>query len=144
MINWKKCAEYDLRDYRAQKEAIINLQKKIRIVEDRMTSLKGSVCNPTAVHGGTSTHEDALLTSIVEKSRLEEALRETKRLVEMVERGLSALSEEQHRILGMFFMGGGGYRRVMEEFHIEQAGAYRRRDEALRTFTLAMYGVTEL
>ena len=34
MINWKKCAEYDLRDYRAQKEAIINLQKKIRIVEE--------------------------------------------------------------------------------------------------------------
>jgi len=144
MISWKKCAEYDLRDYRVQKEAIKNLSEKIRHLEDRLTSIRSSLKEEAPAHGGTSSYEDTLLTAIVEKTRLEDARRATVHMVEMIERGLSALSDEQQKVLRMFFMGGGGYRRVMEEFHVEQAGAYRRRDEALRTFTLAMYGVTEL
>lgn len=144
MISWKKCAEYDLRDYQAQKKAIENLSEKIRHIEDRLTSIRSSMKDETAVHGGTSSYEDILLTAIVEKARLEEARRTTMRMVEMIERGLSALSGEQQKVLKMFFMGGGGYRRCMEEMHIEKDTAYRRRDEALRTFTIAMYGVTEL
>ena len=144
MINWKKCAEYDLRDYRTQKEAIKNLGEKIRHIEDRLTSIRSSMKDEAPVHGGTSSYEDILLTAIVEKTRLEDARRATVHMVEMIERGLSALSEEQHKVLKMFFMGGGGYRRAMEEMHIEKDTAYRRRDEALRTFTIAMYGVTEL
>ncbi len=144
MINWKQMAAYDLRDYQAQKEAIKNLSEKIRHIEDRLTSIRSTMKDETPVHGGATTNEDMLLTAIVEKTRLEDARRATVHMVEMVEQGLSALSVEQRKVLKMFFMGGGGYRRVMEEFHVEQAGAYRRRDEALRTFTIVMYGVTEL
>lgn len=144
MISWKKCAEYDLRDYRAQKEAIKNLSEKIRHLDDRLTSIRSSMKDEAAVHGGAFSYEDTLLNVIVEKMRLEEAKRETVQLVEMIERGLSALSEEQQKVLKMFFMGGGGYRRAMVELHVEKDTAYRRRDEALRIFTIVMYGVTEL
>lgn len=144
MVSWKKMAEYDLKDYQAQKKAIGNLEEKIRHLEDRMVRIQISMKDGTPVHGGTTTNEDRLLAAIVEKTRLEDARLQTVRMVAMIERGLSALSEEQQKVLRMFFMGGGGCYRAMEELHIERATAYRRRDEALRTFTIAMYGVTEL
>ena len=143
MFNWKKSAEADLKDYKKQKAAIKNLTERIKVIDNNMTALKGQSFDSRPKHGGISHYEDNLIESIVLKDKLTRNLEFAKGCVNLIDRGLEDISEEQRRILYMFFMGGGGFRRVMEEFHIEQAAAYKKKEEALRDFTIAMYGIAE-
>lgn len=144
MLNWKKAAEQDLRDYKAQKASIERLHKRIEMLDQRMLSLKGAVTDVDPVKGGASTYEDHLINAIVEKERISVCLLETENLVQMIEDALKSISEEQRKVLSCFYMGGGGYRRVMEELNVEQTTAYRLRNEALRMFTISMYGIPYL
>ena len=144
MFDWKKSAECDLKDYNKQKAAIKNLSDRIKVIDSNMTALKGKAFDSIPKRGGISHYEDHLIESIVLKDKLKRNLEFTKDCIELIDRGRGDITEEQRKILYMFYMGGGGFRRVMDEFHIEQAMAYRRKDEALRDFTIAMYGIAEI
>ena len=145
MFSWKKSAEGDLRDYEKLKVAVDILPKKIQMCEDSMVSLKGKACDRDPVKGGTSAYEDNIISSIVLKEKLIANLKVAKKSVTLIEKGLDNISSGQRRVIELFyFANGGGYRRVMDEFNIEQSEAYRRKDEALRAFTIAMYGIPEL
>lgn len=144
MINWKEVAKQDLRDYKTQQTAIDRLKKRIEMINERMAALKGAVTDAEPVQGGTSTYEDHLINAIVEKERLGVCLAETESLVEMIDDALASLSAEHRKVLFCFYMGGGGYRMAMEELHREKSDVYRMSNDALRMFTLSMYGIQEL
>jgi len=143
MFNWKKSVESDLKDYKKQKAAVKNLTERIRVIDDNMTALKGRSFDSRPKFGGISHYEDNLIEAIALKDKLKRNLKFTKENLSLIDKGLGDISEDQRKVLYMFFMGGGGFRRVMEEFHIEQAAAYKKKDEALRDFTIAMYGAVE-
>ena len=58
---------------------------------------------------------------------------------------LAVLDEEERHILDRFYIhrANGNVERLCDELHVEVATVYRRRDKALRHFTLALYGVVE-
>ncbi len=74
-----------------------------------------------------------------------EAWRITKRRVDAVERGLAALDEQQREILEAFFINRvqGHVQALAEKYHVEQSRVYQMKDQAVRDFTLARYGISE-
>ena len=66
--------------------------------------------------------------------------------VSKVERGLSALSDEDRLILDRFYINPakGNVDRLCGELHLEKSTVYDRKDKALRRYTLARYGCVEI
>lgn len=139
---WKNWAINELQSYEAQQQAVVNIQERIRDIEERMIGLRSSGSDGSAVRGGGSGREDMYINCICQKAALEKSLKQAQAEVRQIERALSVLSEDEQLILHRFYIchekGAAG--RLAEELGIEEKSVYRRKDNALRLFTLAMFG----
>lgn len=144
-MDWKREAADKLRCYEAKKSSIERAVEEIRRLNDEMTRVRSATTDSTPVSGGSSTREDALVNSIAHQEELKLAIREARRWVKIVDGGLAVLDEQERLVLDRFYIhrGKGNVERLCGELNVEQATVYRRRDSALRHFTLALYGVTE-
>lgn len=144
-MNWKYEAIEKLRDYEAKKLALSTLPEEIRRLELDAQRIRSACGDGTPVKGGGSTREDMMLSNIVHREELERALEMARKWVELVEAGLEILSAEDRLVLERFYMypERGNVERLCGELGIEKATAYRRRDAALRRFTLSLYGGVE-
>lgn len=146
MEYWKFKAIDKLKDYSAQKVAVINLQAEIVRLESEACSIKSATADGTPVKGGGSGREDRLLSNIVRREEHKAMLKRAKLAVSMVDRGLDVLSQEDHHILDtMYITREKGYvDKLMDEFGLlEESSLYKRANKALHRFTIAMYGATE-
>ena len=86
-----------------------------------------------------------MLSNIVHREELERALEQAKLWVDIVDGGLGVLDDEERLVLDRFYIhrGKGNVSRLCEELAVEQSSIYRRRDAALRKFTVALYGCAE-
>ena len=86
-----------------------------------------------------------MLTNIVRREELARQLESARAWVALTDGGLSALDEEDKLVLDRFFVHRrkGACEQLCEELDREKAQVYRRRDRALRRFTLALYGGLE-
>ena len=144
-MNWQKEAIADLRNYRQRKKSIDSMAERIRVLEDKYTSIRCSAMDTTPVMGGSSRVEDSMINNIAERQRLDLNMAATKRLIELTERGLSALDDRQRIVLEKFFIDR-PIRHVewlMERFCVEQSQIYRMKDEALYSFTISMFGLID-
>ena len=134
-MNWKKEAENDLRSYMRRKDSLQNIRDKIASLDDRMQSIRG----------GESRAQENLINCIAEKERLGHTRAAVARLVKLVERGLAGLSDQERRVLELFYIQrqAGHVERLMDELHVEQTQIYRIKDAALYKFTVTLYGIVE-
>ena len=144
-LNWKKEAIEDLRSYNDRKKSLDNMKAKITALELQYRTIRSSSADSTPVQGGASRTEDSWINNIVQRDRLRLTYQATKPLVALVERGLAGLTEQQREVLDSFYINhiSGHVRRLSEKYHIEQAQVYRMKDEALRQFTINMYGLID-
>lgn len=144
-MDWKREAADKLRKHEARKEAIRSIPEEIRMYEEAFNGIRSASADSTPVAGGGSTREDMLLSNIVKREELGAALKQARRAVAIVDRGLEVLTEEERLILDRFYINPakGNVERLCGELGIEQSSAYRRRDAALKHFTIALYGITE-
>ena len=87
--------------------------------------------------------DSQLVDAIVETERLKTNIRIAQSLITLVDRGLSALSDDERYVLEKLYMSDcpRSTRALLERLGYSQRSLYRVRDRALRKFTLAMYGV---
>lgn len=144
-MDWKREAVDKLRSYEAKRTALTTIPEEIRRLEEDAAGIRAADMDRDPVSGGGSAREDRLLSNIVHRQELGLALRQARDWVGIVEAGLAVLDPEERRILDRFYIhrARGNVERLCEELAVEQATVYRRRDKALRRFTLALYGVTE-
>lgn len=144
-MDWKQEAADKLRKHEARKEAIRSIPEEIRMYEEAFSGIHSASADSTPVAGGGSTREDMMLSNIVKREELKRALKQARRAVSIVDRGLATLSEEERLILDRFYIhpAKGNVERVCADLGIEKASVYRRRDAALQHFTIALYGITE-
>ena len=144
-MNRKREAADKLRNYEAMKLAPANIQQEIKRLEVEYSGIRSAVTDGTPVSGGTSTREDHLLSNIVHRDELKRRLRETRLWLSQVDKALSVLSEEETQVLDRFYIHGakGAVRDLCDLLNVEQATVYRKRDDALRHFTIALYGAVE-
>lgn len=143
-MKWKTEAMEKLRRYDAMRQALRNIPEEIERLKDEVRSLRGVATDRTPVKGG-SRREDALIDNVVQRQELEWTLKQVKRWLTVADRGLLALTPEERLVLQRLYLypERGAMDRLCTELGMEQSSVYRKRDEALRHFTVAMYGFSE-
>lgn len=144
-MNWKSEAVEKLRDYEAKKHCLSSIPTEIRQLKEQYGAIRSSTSDGTPVTGGGSGREDMLLSNIVKREELERTLRQAARWVQLVDAGLEILSQEEKLILDRFYIhpAKGNVDRLCEELGVEKPSVYRRKDNALRHFTMCLYGAVE-
>lgn len=139
MINWKTQAADELCAFEARKKSLQNLQERIETLSIQIHSLSANQMGES-VKGGSG--EDVLLSKLVELEELKKQHTITRKYVELTQRCLDALTEEERLILERFYIcrSQGWAEELMEQLYIERTEVYRRKDNALRKFTKVMYG----
>lgn len=144
-MNWKREAVDKLKNYEVHRQALESIPQEIKRLESVWTGIRSAVTDSTPVSGGGSTREDVMLSNIVHRDELKQRMKEACLWVSQVDKALSILSDEERLVLDRFYLHPikGIIDDLCERLNIEKATVYRRRDDALRRFTIALYGVTD-
>lgn len=147
-MNYRKAAEEELRAYTDLKGSLGNIRQRMSMLEDKMTSVRASSPSATPVTGGGNRYEEALIDCMAEKARLAELFKVNSRRVQLIERGLTALSDTERRVINRFFICDmrpeNAVNCLVEELGYERAQIYRIRSTALHRYTIAEFGLPEL
>lgn len=146
-MKWTTIAEQRLRDYEKRREALSNIPEQIKMLEEHFTAIRSATTDATPVQGGSDNRrEEMLINNIERRKELEFNLKIVKREVALTEKGLKVLTDEERRIIELFYIekSRNSVERICEELILSPAGFYRKKDEALRKFTIAVYGITGL
>ena len=144
-MQWKTEAMEKLRRYGCMQQALQNIPEEISRLKDAACTLRGATTDATPVKGGGNRREEALINNLVERQELEWSLQQVKQWLAVTDRGLSALTPEERLILQRLYLfpERGALNRLCNELGVEQSSIYRRRDQALHRFTVALYGFSE-
>lgn len=142
-MNFVKEAIEDLRNYEPRKVAMLNLQDKIKTAEAKIYGLR-SGAGGSGVKGG-GEHDEALINQIAAKEKYQTNLKIISAFVDQVDRALAVLTEEERVVLDGFYINRPtDYRnRLCDKLHIEESTLYRIKDNAIKRFTIALYGIKD-
>jgi hypothetical protein len=144
-MNWQNAAIDDLKQYIDMRDSLSNVNERIAALKLKYTAIKSVNMEIAPVKGGASKIENRLIDNIVERQRLEYTYKATKKLVDIIERGLEGLDDKEKLVLERFYIyrTSGHVERLMEELNYEQRRIYQIKDEALYKFTVKMYGIVD-
>ncbi len=145
-MKWESVAIDRLRDYEKRKLAVENIPEQMAILEDKFISIRAATTDGTPVQDSNNRREEMLIYNIARREELKQNYKLAVREVALTEKGLAALTSEERQILEGFYI----YRtknyvnRLCDELYVSKTELYRRKDAALRNFTVAIYGIVEL
>lgn len=141
-MKWKNEAMEKLRRYDAMRQALRNIPEEIDRLKADACALRGATTDSTPVKGGGNRREEALINNLVERQELEWTLQQVQRWLCTADRGLAALTPDERLVLQRMYLypERGALDRLCNELGVEQSSIYRKRDQALHRFTVAMYG----
>ena len=144
-MNWKNEAMDKLRQYDAMRLAVTNIPQEIKRLEAASVALRGARTDGTAVLSGNSRREEAILDNMMSRQELQWRLEQAESWLSCMDRALGALTGEEKLVLQRFYIcpEKGSVDRLCSELGLESSSVYRKRDKALRRFTVALYGNTE-
>lgn len=146
-LNWSVFAVQRLRDYEDRKTAVENITEQIKALEQRFAAIRSATTDGTPVQGGNENkREEMLIRNIAEREELKNNLDIITREIEVTEKGLDTLTEEEKLILRRFFIlrQKGYVERLCDELFVSKTRLYQKKETALKKFTLACYGIVEL
>ena len=145
-LNWCVFSIQRLKDYESRKEAVESLTEQINNLDARFTAIRSAATDETPVQGGNGNkREEMLIQNISTREELKNNLEITKHEIEITEKGLAALTDEERKILERFYINRSkGYiDRLCDELFVSKTELYRQKDEALKKFTIVCYGIVE-
>lgn len=142
-MNWKTEAKEKLRRYDAMRLATINIPQELHRLEIDAQSIRSSRTDGTPVQGGGNKREDALLNNILHRQELAWTLEQAQAWIRITDRALTCLNNQEKQILTRLYIypEKGGLERLCKELDMETSSVYRHREQALKRFTMALYGV---
>lgn len=142
---WKQEAVEKLRQYEAKRVAMKTIPLEIKRLELNMQSIRSAVSDGSPAKGGGSGREDMYLSNIVHREELERSLEQAEIWVSLTEAALELLSKEERLLLDRFYIHPEkcAADRLAGDLHMDVKTVYRRKDDALRKFTISLYGGTE-
>ena len=144
-MNWKAEAKEKLKRYDAMRLATVNIPEEVERLELDMQAIRSAKTDGNVVNGGGNRREDALINNIIHRQELLWTLQQAQLWLKTTDRALSALTKEEQLILHRLYIYPelGAPERLCQELGLETSSIYRRRDKALRRFTLAYYGIED-
>ena len=145
-MKWKNEAMEKLRRYHDMRQAVKNIPEEIDRLKAEACSIRAVTTDTVSVKGGGNRREEALINNLVEQQELEGTLQQVKRWLTTADRGLAALSPDERLILQRLYLlpEKGAIERLCGELGVEQSSIYRKRDQALHRFTVALYGFLDM
>ena len=143
-MNWKTEAIDRLRRYDAMKAAAVNMAEELKELSASIASIESAMTDRIVVKKSTGFNEK-LLNDLAKKEEMAVALRSAKSWLKVTERALKVLKPDEKLVLYRMYISRerGALDRLCEELGCEISTVYRRRDEALKRFTMSLYGYTE-
>lgn len=145
-MNWCCISIQRLKDYERRQQSLSAIEGHIKALEYQYTAIRSATNDATPVQESTNRREQMLIENIAARQELENNKRIAEREIELTEKGLAGLTEEERRILELFFISrpSDHIERLCDELFIGKSELYRRKDDALKNFTMATYGVVEI
>jgi hypothetical protein len=144
-MNWKNEAMERLRTYDAMCLAADNIPQEIRRLEAAATAIRSARTDGCHVQASGNRREEMLLDNMMSRQELHWRLDQTQAWLSCMNKALGALTPEEKLVLQRFYIypEKGSVERLCEELGVENSSVYRKRDKALRRFTVALYGGLE-
>ena len=146
-MNWQTVAVQRLRNYEAKKLSLETIAEQIKGLEAEFTGLRAATTDGMPISGSNSNkREEMLVTNISKREELKRNYKIAKSEVNVTEKALEILTDQEKRILYVFFINrpAGHAQLLCEELFVEKTKLYKMKDDALKKFTRACYGVVEL
>lgn len=145
LMDWKREAKNELRDLPVIREAVRSIPERLQMIESKKTGLGSSSTDRTPVQGGGTPYEDRLLNLIVEGERLTVNMEVNRIRLQLIERGLSALSAQDRLIVETFaeHRPSEAVDLLADKLYLERSRIYQLWDQALRRYTIAEFGLTD-
>ena len=143
---WKQVAIETLKLYESKRLSIKSIPQEIRRLELEMQSIRGATSDGSPSKGGGVGPANMYLSNIVRREELERSLEQSRIWVSLTDSALSLLNDEERLLLDRFFIHQEKQAadRLAGDLHIDVKTVYRRKDDALCRFTVALYGKTEM
>ena len=134
-----------LKQYGAKRTALEDIPLEIRQLELGMQSIRSADPDSSPVRGSGAKREDVMLNNITYRDELGISYQQTKMWMKRMDKALAAMTAEERLILERFYITPEkkAADRLAGDLRVDIKTVYRRKDEALRKFTMALYGVTE-
>ena len=144
-MNWRTEAADKLRRYESVCLAVKNLEAELRRLEEANRTIRTVRTDLVTVDRSVGRKEDHLLDNIVCQQELAAVLKDAKNWLAIMERAMDTVKAEERLLLKKFYISPGSecIEALCNQLGVEKSSVYRRRDQALRNFTLALYGPVE-
>ena len=144
-MNWKQEAIEKLEQYDAKKQSLRSIPTEIARLESVAQRIRSAQMDGVAVKRSGGGREDMLLNNIIQREELNWSLEQAQQWVGLVDSGLSVLDDEERLILDRFYIRNekGAADRLAGDLAMDVKTVYRRKDAALRRFTIALWGCVE-
>ena len=103
-MDWYIFSIKRLREYEMRKQSLDNIKEQISILESQFTGLKAATADGTPTGDNENRREDMLIHNISKREELKNNYKLVFRDISITENGLKALTEEERRILFVFFI----------------------------------------
>lgn len=145
-MKWEDCAIQDLKKLNMLKSSIINIQERIEVLEMKFEGIKAISISDDITGLNDKPWDDHIVDNIVERKRLKLLLEADKKMIKIINRGMSCLDTNEQKVLEGFYIDKqrDHIEYLKEELMIEKSQVYRIKNQALYKFTSHMYGLAEL
>lgn len=127
-MNWKTEAIEKLKQYEAMKTAVCAIPEELKRLE--------------LAAGSAGLDKDGSLSNLVCRRELQGNLEQARLWLAAVERALKLLTAEERQILDRFYIRPqrAAVELLAQELYMDVKTVYRKKDQALRRLTIALYG----
>ena len=141
-MNWREEAAEKLQKYNAMRNALQNIPEELDRLEQEACAIK--TARPDKIHTkNPGRKDDDLINNFVRRQELTQQYTQVQSFLRSADRALQVLPPDERLVLQRLFISRekDGLGRLCSELGVEQSSVYRKRERALRNFTIALYGV---
>ena len=145
-MNWKREALERLENYRLVRQSVHSLQTELHRLTLAARTPGANCIDKICVRGSFGKAEDRLLDNITRRQAVEEALEQTELWLQATEQAVACLDLRERQLLEGLYLSAdrGNASALAEQMGMERSTFYRKRDEALRQFSIALFGKSDL
>ena len=141
-MNWRQEAIEHLEKYDAMVTAVETIPTEIARLKQASVGIGSRKNDGMKVKVSLEPGSDRLINNLVKRQELKKSYDNARLWVAATQKAMSALSPEERQILEQMYVKReqGAVTKLCLSLGVEQSSVYRRRDNALYRFTIALYG----
>jgi len=132
-----------LKDYNLLVASVTTMQQQVEALKLEKYNIKAQVITREPKGSGSSEPDDKIVNNIFKRKLLINSIVATNKKIECIDKSLAVLEPTEQKVLNRIFVIGNhnGIEDLSKELNFGKSQIYRIKDQAIRRFARAMYGV---